>query len=204
MSSETQSVYSYEKSTTPLLGCQPTRGTYKIKYQGDSSEWDMHLDAVDAPIDLSLNLPHYRARYQPVDHRMSMFVGGEREPIKLKLCRTVANCNKFYLEVQAVSSDVTIWLPSDFKGKIHYGGKAIFSAGFVNRVLRNVRANVDGVKRLCEDEVVVVTRGTVTFKMWDVETGSPESCTKESFKRFFGCSRKTPITTIDWDCLVRE
>ncbi|EAU88095.1 hypothetical protein CC1G_11518 [Coprinopsis cinerea okayama7 len=202
MSSEGHSTYSYEKSTASLLNGAPTRGTHKVKYQGDS-EWDFQIDGVDVPVDLSLNLPHYRARHQPVDHRMSMFIGGEREPIKLKVCRTVSSRSRFYLEIQADASDVTVWLPSDFKGQIHYGGKASFSAGFVNRIMRNVRFN-EPVEKIEQDGVVVVTRGHVTFRMWDMETGAPENGTKEQLKRFFGCTRKAPTNAIDWDFLVRD
>lgn len=118
-------------------------------------------------------------------------------------CRTVSR-SRFYLEVQASTSDVTVWLPSDFKGQIHHTGKACFSPGFVNRILRNVRINEEG-QNLQEDELVVATQGQVTFKMWDVTTCAPENGTKESLKRIFGCSRRTPETCgIDWDCLLKD
>ncbi|TFK27336.1 hypothetical protein FA15DRAFT_701947 [Coprinopsis marcescibilis] len=203
MSSEGHSTYSYEKLSvsSPLLGGFPIRGTYKVKYQGDA-EWDFQVEAMDVPIDLSLNLPHYRARHQPVEHRMSMFVAGESEAIKLKVCRTLSR-SRFFLEVQADTSDVTVWLPSDFKGQIHYGGKASFSPGFINRVLKNVRFNEAGEAR-GQDEVVIETMGHVSFRMWDMDAGAPENCTKEHLKRIFGCSRKQPATLIDWDCLVRD
>jgi hypothetical protein len=49
--------------------------------------WDFHLDIAHKPVDLSLVLPHYRARNQPIEHRMSMFVGNESHPMKLKVVR---------------------------------------------------------------------------------------------------------------------
>ncbi|KAJ3507488.1 hypothetical protein NLJ89_g6277 [Agrocybe chaxingu] len=204
MSSENgHSMGSFEK-TRPLLhpSC-PTRGTHKVKYRSEA-DWDFRLDAGRIPVDMSLMLPHYRARHQPIDHRMSMFVSGTNEPIKLKVCRNFPR-SQFYLEVLAESSDVTIWLPSDFKGQIHHSGKAIFSSGFINKILRNVRLNEPDVQELySEDDVVVVTRGRVTFRMWDTQTCSPENTHKECFKRMFGCSQKAPETPIDWDFLIKD
>lgn len=55
-----------------------------MKYQ-HGADWDFHIEDRDEPMDLSLILPHYRARYQPVDHRMAMFVAGNTESIKLKV-----------------------------------------------------------------------------------------------------------------------
>ena len=59
-------------------------------------------------------------------------------------CRkfTPTRTTKFKLEVHSAStSDITIWLPSDFKGHIHRSSackKVAFSAGFTNRIMRNV------------------------------------------------------------------
>lgn len=111
------------------------------------------------------------------------------------------------MEVLAETSDVTVWLPSDFKGQIYHSGKATFSAGFINRILRNVRLNESLVQKIYnEDSLVVVTRGHVTFRMWDVQTSSPENAQKESLRRLFGCSRKAPEheTAIDWDFLLKD
>lgn len=66
---------------------RPTRGTTRVKYQADS-DWDYSVDGRNTAIDLSLILPHYRARHQPVDHRMSMFIGCDSEPIKVKVVST--------------------------------------------------------------------------------------------------------------------
>jgi hypothetical protein len=109
------------------------------------------------------------------------------------------------LEVLAETSDVTIWLPSDFRGQIHCSGRPTFSAGFVNRILQNARLNEsDENDYQGEDNVVVVSQGHITFRMWDVQTRSPENTRKECFKRLFGCSSKAPETNIDWDTLLRD
>lgn len=183
---------------------------------------------------------------------------------------------KFKLEVHsAANSDVTIWLPSDFKGHIHRSTackKVSFSAGFTNRILRNVcltqsrrpsavsmsqsrRPSAvsmtdhaayrfseiytvsDGRSPLAspnekvkfafpgfgggsgayygtlgcgpadEDEVVVETAGTVTFRMWDIHRGEPEARCREACKRAFGlgwCSKRSPEVAIDWDFLLDD
>ncbi|TFK34816.1 hypothetical protein BDQ12DRAFT_612639 [Crucibulum laeve] len=181
-----------------------TYGSHKVKYQGDSPDWDFCLDIGNKPIDLSLVMPHYRARNQPIDHRMSMFVASDAAPIKLKVCRNICR-SKFALDVQADTSDVTIWLPSDFKGQIHHSGKASFSAGFVNRIMRNVRFNEPTYQdNNNEDDVVVYTQGHITFRMWDVQTCAPECSHKEALKRMFGCAQRAPETAIDWDFLLKD
>jgi len=174
-----------------------------VKYQpGD--DWDFQLDIPNYPIDLSLVLPHYRARHQPVEHRMSMFIGNESAPIKVKICRHYSR-SRFYLEVQAGTSDVTIWLPSDFMGQIHHTGKACFSAGFTNRIMQNARLNEPEYDETYdEDDVVVCTQGRITFRMWDIQTQAPECTQREALKRMFGCTRKAPETAIDWDFLLED
>lgn len=66
---------------------QPT-GSQRVKYRGAGadSSYDYSLDSEHRPIDVSLVLPHYRAKNQPVDHRLSMYVGSESgESIKVKV-----------------------------------------------------------------------------------------------------------------------
>jgi hypothetical protein len=54
------------------------------------------------------------------------------------------------------------------------------------------------------DEVIVNSRGPVSFRMWDVNTGAPEKTHKETFRRIFGCSKQAPETAIDWDFLLDD
>ncbi|KAI0806911.1 hypothetical protein C8Q74DRAFT_1312907 [Fomes fomentarius] len=146
MSSSVCSHNSYPMSTDSLLLEQPC-GSHRIKYQGagERAPYDFALETDDQAIDASLVLPHYRAHNQPYDHRLSMYVGTDSNaPIKLKVCRkfTPARTTKFKLDVHsASSSELTIWLPSDFKGHIHRSSackKVSFSAGFTNRIMQNV------------------------------------------------------------------
>jgi hypothetical protein len=174
-----------------------------VKYQPDE-DWDFQVNAMHEPVNVDLSLPHYRARQQPVDHRISMFIDAHNSPVKAKVCRHNPR-QKFYLEIRAESSDVTVWLPSDFKGQIHYPCKPHFSAGFTNRIMRNARLNEPNYKENhTEDDVFVYTRGTVTFRMWDIQTCSPENPKKEAFKRIFCCANKAPETTMDWDFLLED
>ncbi|KAF8061596.1 hypothetical protein FPV67DRAFT_1452513 [Lyophyllum atratum] len=196
------SQYSYDKEKL-LVDPSSARGSHKVKYQ-PCEDFDFQLDIPNYPIDLSLTLPHYRARHQPVDHRMSMFIGSDNAPIKVKVCRLYPR-SRFYLEVQAGTSDITVWLPSDFKGQIHHTGKACFSAGFTNRILQNARLNEPEYEDMSdEDDVVVATKGRVTFRMWDIQTQAPENTQREALKRMFGCARKAPETAIDWDFLLED
>lgn len=56
-----------------------------------------------------------------------------------------------------------------------------------------------------EDEVFVYTSGQVTFRMWDVDRGVPETKCKEACKRMFGwCMKRSPETAIDWDFLLDD
>ncbi|KAJ7063516.1 hypothetical protein C8F01DRAFT_80577 [Mycena amicta] len=179
-------------------------GTYRVKYLA-GEDWDLHVDIAHKPVDLSLVLPHFRARNQPLDQKISMYVANEACPIKLKVCRSVSR-SKFELEVRASTSDVTIYLPSDFKGVIHghKSAKSVkYSDGFVNKILANARMSSDQASYE-EDEVIVSTRGHVTFRMWDVQTNAPECPQKETLRRLFGCSRKAPETSHDWDFLLED
>ncbi|KAJ7168295.1 hypothetical protein C8R43DRAFT_1085695 [Mycena crocata] len=199
MSCSDHSTISYEKQGL----IHAPSGSHKVKYLAGEN-WDFYLDIAHKPVDLSLVLPHYRARNQPIEHRMSMFVGSESYPMKLKVCRSYCRA-KFALEVRASTSDITIFLPSDFKGHIHCPKATTFSAGFVNRIMGNVRLNeTDYEHAYDEDAVVVATRGHVTFRMWDVQTSTPENPQKETFKRLFCCTRKAPETAHDWDFLLED
>ncbi|KAJ6488507.1 hypothetical protein C8R47DRAFT_1215751 [Mycena vitilis] len=200
MSCSDHSTISYEKQEL----IQAPSGSHKVRYLAGQN-WDFHLDVAQKPVDLSLVLPHYRAKSQPIENRLSMFVGNESHPMKLKVCRSYCRA-KFEMEVRASTSDITIWLPSDFKGVVHCPKSATFSAGFINRIMGNVRLNErDTEHSYDEDEVIVSTRGHVTFRMWDVQTSTPENSQKETFKRLFCCGRKAPETTShDWDFLLED
>jgi hypothetical protein len=53
-------------------------GTHKVHYQ-PQQQWDFIADADERPVDVSLVLPHYRARNQPTGHRMSMYIHSRAE-----------------------------------------------------------------------------------------------------------------------------
>lgn len=79
-------IFQETRSTDSLLE-QPT-GSYRVRYRGagEHSAWDFALETEHSPVDVSLVLPHYRARNQPRDHRLSMFIGSEMaETIKVKI-----------------------------------------------------------------------------------------------------------------------
>lgn len=67
-----------------ILQNEKPTGTRKVKYAA-GSEWDLVVETTQQPIDLSLVLPHYRARHQPVNHRMTMFLGSDMAPIRAKV-----------------------------------------------------------------------------------------------------------------------
>jgi hypothetical protein len=53
-------------------------GTHKVHYQ-PQQQWDFIADTDERPVDVSLVLPHYRARNQPTGHRMSMYIHSRAE-----------------------------------------------------------------------------------------------------------------------------
>ena len=76
----------YPSSMESLL--EPPFGSQRVKFRGAGmdSPYDYTLDSEYKPIDVSLVLPHYRARNQPIDYRLGMFVGNEcDESIKVKV-----------------------------------------------------------------------------------------------------------------------
>jgi hypothetical protein len=206
-----------------LQQCEP-RSPVKVKYQPDS-DWDFFVDTRHRPIDSSLILPHYRARNQPIGHRMNMFVRSQAPTIQLKLvslitvlprstphpfkCRPCPRLN-FYLEIQANSSNVFIWLPPDFKGHIHLPNScsqnALFSPGCVNRIMQHVRINEEIYGDGGADEVVVTTSGKVSFMTWDIATGNPEKRMSDTWRRMslLRCFRKSPQVPMNWDFLLDD
>src|ERR1700753_1772314 len=93
----------------------------------------------------------------------------------------------FYLQVATSSSDVTVWLPSDFDGTIYLQSKTgsesrprlCISPGFSNHILKNAKMYLDGQPCGSKsgvnsadgfDLVDISTSGTIHLKMWDVRT----------------------------------
>lgn len=164
---DSQEPPSTPSSTESLL--DSPHGSHRVKYRGAGplTTHDFVLETNNQVIDVSLMLPHFRARNQPLDHRLSMLVANHgTDPMKVKVvsptlpshvrctssphrryaqCRnfTTARSAKFHLEVySSADADITVWLPSDFKGHIHRSAncqRASFSAGFTNRIMRNVQ-----------------------------------------------------------------
>lgn len=114
----------------------------------------------------------------------------------------------FNLEVIGGTSDITVWVPSNFKGFITYsaGTKAVFSAGFANHILSNAHINCAVPKDWHADEMSVSTAGSVTFRMWDVFAKAPEVARKEVWKKMFkGSGRCTSNSTAwNWDFLLED
>ena len=80
-------------------------GTHKIHYQ-PQQPWDFTTDADDHPVDLSLVLPHYRARGQPTEHQMSMYVHSSGE-IKSTIVSAANQAN-------SITADTIYSVPSVF------------------------------------------------------------------------------------------
>lgn len=127
----------------------------------------------------------------------------------------------FYLQVaSASSSDVTVWLPSDFDGTIYLQSKLgsrsrprlSISPGFSNHILKNAKLYLDGQQSRNGsgsdstdgvDLVDITTSGNIHLKMWDVRTSAPEVKSKESFVKFFGLTKK-PKNHLNWDFLLED
>ena len=80
-----------------------------------------------------------------VSSPMDSLIGVRQVANRTSQCRsyTTARSTKFHLEVHSPSSaDITVWLPSDFKGHIHSSStckRVSLSAGFTNRILDNAQ-----------------------------------------------------------------
>jgi len=59
-------------------------GPHKVRYHGTGGDWDMAIENEKA-VDVSLVLPQHRARTQPLDYRMNMYVASEEGDIKVKV-----------------------------------------------------------------------------------------------------------------------
>jgi hypothetical protein len=197
-------------------------GTHKVHYQ-PQHQWDFFADADEHPVDLSLVLPHYRARNQPPAHRMSMFVHSRGE-IKSTVCRQSSR-TPFHLAVHSSSSaPVTLCLPSDFCGKIYLSSsqsKVTLSPGFTNNVISRVRfarlpsPEEKRMNRFSEDgsdEVEIHATGLITLRIWDVVEGAPERVAREAWRKM--CRRAISSKSlrgeqrarqaVDWDFLLDD
>lgn len=74
-----------ESSPSWPTACPAPNGVHKVKYHPGHS-WDFALDTAQVPVDVTLVLPHYRARNQPLGHRLALFVGND-SGVKVKLVR---------------------------------------------------------------------------------------------------------------------
>ena len=128
----------------------------------------------------------------------------------------------FYLQVASTSSsDVTVWLPSDFDGTISLQSKPgsgdrprlSVSPGFSNHILKNAKFCLDGKQSGGEsgadstdgfDLVDITASGVVHLKMWDVQTSAPEVKSKETLAKFFGLTKKKPTNYLNWDFLLED
>lgn len=78
----------HSPSSTDSLLEAPSDKSIRVKYHGAGphSPHDLSIDYGCSPVDVALVLPHFRARNQPLNHRMSMFVGNESaDDIKVKI-----------------------------------------------------------------------------------------------------------------------
>jgi hypothetical protein len=197
-------------------------GTHKVHYQ-PQQQWDFISDTDEHPVDVSLVLPHYRARNQPTGHRMSMYIHGRGE-IKSVVCRQSSRTPFFLCVHSSSTAPVTLCLPSDFSGKIGFSSpqaKVSLSPGFSNKVISRVRfARISSpqekkMNRIDEDgsdEVEIHAAGNITLRIWDVVEGAPESVAREAWRKM--CRRATSSKNlraeqrtrqaIDWDFLLED
>jgi len=221
-------VPSPSSSSLSLTGDSPEHfgahgtGTHKVHYQ-PHQQWDFIADADERPIDVSLVLPHYRARNQPTGHRMSMYIHSAAE-IKSTICRQSSRTPFFVSVHSSGTAPVTLYLPSDFSGKICLSSsvpKITLSAGFTNKIFPRVRfarisnlqhRKVDEYGENGSDEVEIHAPGHITLRMWDVVEGAPESLAREAWRKM--CRRATTSKSlraeqqaqqaIDWDFLLDD
>jgi len=136
----------------------------------------------------------------------------------------VAQHVAFRLQVDARSSDIAVWLPSDFHGAVFCNGKVTGSPAFYRHVLPNIRFNEtfviheQGEVPLGRDFVSIQTSGNVMFRVWDVRTGKAERTTTSAVQggcdvlyvfrkvgEVFGCignKHERYYNEKDWDWLV--
>lgn len=197
-----------------------SRRPHRVHYNPDSL-WAYELHAsghakTRKPVEIDLLLPHFRATNQPKDHPLRMYIGNHHAPIHAKIvslvmcifastpadrllqCRTVSR-TKFLLEINGGSSDVVCYLPSDFKGHIMFSGRAAFSYAFKDLVRPHCSFNEVVPNKHHGDVVVINTRGNITFKIWDIESGSAEP--DNAHRATSAYNRRSPSPQ-EWDFLL--
>jgi hypothetical protein len=71
----------------------PSSGTHAVRYQ-PGAQWDCVVESGVEPIDVALSLPHFRARHQPPNHRMKMFIGTRTAPVRAQVVSAARrSCN---------------------------------------------------------------------------------------------------------------
>lgn len=68
-------------------------------------DWDMIIENEKA-VDVSLVLPHHRARTQPLDYRMNMHVAGEEGDMKIKVVSVPLSMKMVGVEIDHLDSAV--------------------------------------------------------------------------------------------------
>ncbi|KAH8833901.1 hypothetical protein DL96DRAFT_1578792 [Flagelloscypha sp. PMI_526] len=181
-------------------------GTHRVHYK-PNSDWDYTLTVSghNKAVDVDLVLPHFRAKNQPADHRLNIYLANYLGPIKAKICRSVSR-TKFYCEIRGGQSDIIVYIPSDFKGQLRYKAKrAHFSPIVAEQILPHCRSINKVLPDTADDDhIVVSTHGNVTFRMWDILSGAAEPTAPEGLKKLFGYPRRSPSPNSDseWDFLL--
>ena len=131
----------------------------------------------------------------------------------------------FFLCVHSSSTaPVTLYLPSDFCGKISFSSSqpnVSLSAGFSNHVAPRVRfaripdprdEKTNKIDDDGSDAVEIHATGLITLRIWDVVGGAPEKIARETWRKM--CRRATSSKNlraeqraqqgIDWDFLLDD
>jgi hypothetical protein len=130
----------------------------------------------------------------------------------------------FFLSIDSSgSAPVTLYLPSDFSGRIYLSlsSNVSLSAGFTNHIRPHVQFALlsDSQSKTAgehdedgSDEVEIRAAGRVTLRMWDVVEGTAECVARENLRKF--CRRvassknlrteQRAQQAVDWDFLLDD
>jgi hypothetical protein len=141
-------------------------------------------------------------------------------PLTLIQCRQSSR-TPFFLSIDSSgTAPVTLYLPSDFCGRINLSSSSnvSLSAGFKNHILPHVRFALLSSSQYKiagdhdSDEVEIRAAGRVTLRMWDVVEGTAEKVARETLRKF--CRRvassknlraeQRTQQAIDWDFLLDD